>query len=66
VKYHCYCSAFESVYTADVEADSAMEAAAKAAQHHHLHGRWVAIPGEPVHVDVRERTSYEVAQEPVP
>jgi hypothetical protein len=63
VKYHCYSSAFETVYTADVEADSAMEAAAKAAQEHHLHGRWVVIPGEPSFVDIRERTSYEAAMD---
>lgn len=59
MRYHCYVSAYESVYTSDVEAGSAMEAAAKAASEHKLHGRWTVVPGEPVYVDIAERTAYE-------
>ena len=59
MKYHCYTDAYESIYRSDVEAGSAMEAAAKAAGEHKLHGRWTVVPGEPVYVDIAEHTSYE-------
>jgi hypothetical protein len=61
MKYHCYIAAYETVYHSDVEAGSAMEAAAKAAGEHKLHGRWTVVPGEPVYVDIVERTAYEAS-----
>ncbi len=61
MKYHCYISAYESVCSSDVEADSAAGAAAKAASEHGRQGQWTVIAGEPVYVDVVMRPTFEVA-----
>lgn len=61
MKYHCYIAAYEDVCHSDVEAESAAEAAAKAATEHGQQGEWTVIAGEPVHVNVIMRPTYEIA-----
>jgi hypothetical protein len=58
-RYHCYIEYRESVYAEDVEAGTAVDAAAAAAGKCRIHGRWTVVPGEPVYVDVVEHTTYE-------
>lgn len=61
MKYHCYTSAYESVYSSDVEAGTPAEAAEKAAAAHGIGGQWTVIPGDALVVDVAKLTSYEAA-----
>lgn len=61
MKYHCYISAYDSVYHADIDACSATEAASQAARQNGIQGRWTVIPGDPVYVDIVERTTYEAS-----
>jgi hypothetical protein len=60
-RFHCYASAYESVYRSDVDASTPQEAAAKAAEEHEVNGRWTVVPGVPVQVDVTAHTWYESA-----
>lgn len=66
MKYHCYTTAYESVYSSDVEAGTPAEAAEKAAAEHGQGGEWTVIPGEPLTVRIVPRTEYEAAGPPAP
>jgi hypothetical protein len=63
VKYHCYIEYREAVYTADVEAGSAREAAAAAATGCNVAGTWTVIQGSPEYLTVETSTRYRVTEE---
>lgn len=58
MKYHCYIEHMESVYSADVEAETPEGAAVIAATKEGIAGAWTIVPGEPVTVTVRESRTY--------
>lgn len=59
MRYHCYIGAYDSVYSTDIDAGSATEAASRAAAEQKIEGRWTVVPGERMYVDIVERTTYE-------
>lgn len=62
MKYHCYISAYESVYISDVEAGTPAEAAEKAATEHGQSGEWTVLAATPVFVNVAMVPTYEARE----
>jgi hypothetical protein len=57
-QFHAYTEYHESVLDWNGLADSALEAAAKAAEAHELGGHWTVIQGTAVEIMVEKRASY--------
>lgn len=64
MRWHCYTEYQESVYSCDVEADSAEEAAVFAAESENAEGEWTIVPLKPGAaasvVRIEARTIYRV------
>lgn len=65
MKWHCYLVVNDHfVDSADVDAEGSNEAAVIAATRTDETGTWTVVPGEPVEVEVKERSAYYVETQP--
>jgi hypothetical protein len=59
-RWHCYTLAYESIYSADVDAAGPNEAAVMAAEQTGKDGTWTVVDGSAVQVQLTEKHTYEV------
>jgi hypothetical protein len=61
-RWHCYTLAYESIYSADVDAAGPNEAAVMAAEQTGKDGTWTVVDGSAVQVQLTEKHIYEVTK----